>query len=273
MPADPALNETVKLMHSNRMSSFLQSIFASEGDSSVLQALTRRFATYAANNNLLERFERHTLCNDHPALPTWWAKNKNKLFLPSANQHEKIPNILLHPGAPEPQNFCLVLNGKCDYSLMLWGDSGLIYVSEKSDLRHAHLALGGGNIFIGDDVRATARFTINCRNQGSVSLDEDVLIGSDVLLMTDDCHAILDAVESRRINPYGGTINIKKHVWIADQVRIMGDSSIQSDCVVGAGAFIRKNFEQSGVILAGIPARIVRENITWDERDLPPASP
>jgi acetyltransferase-like isoleucine patch superfamily enzyme len=236
-------------------------------------ALAESLLTYVAQNNTSSKFAALKLCNAHRDLPSWWEPNGNLLFLPETQREENIPHIQIHPGLLEPRNFCLILNGKTTYSLMLWGDGGVIYLSDQCDLGNAHLALGGGGIFVGDGVRATARLIINCRNQGSVALDEDILIGSDVLFMTDDCHTILSTSDGRRVNPYGGVIQIRKHVWIADEVRIMGDSSIQGDCVVGAGAFVRRIFDQPGVVLAGVPAKVIRENITWDHRDFAPQTP
>jgi acetyltransferase-like isoleucine patch superfamily enzyme len=236
-------------------------------------ALAQRFLTYVAQNNASSKFAALELCNAHPDLPSWWEPNANLLFLPATQREENIPKIQIHPGLPEPQNVCLILNGKATYSLMLWGNGGVIYLSDQSDLANAHLALGGGGIFVGNGVRATARLTINCRNQGIVALDEDILIGSDVKFMTDDCHTIISTNDGRRLNPFGGVIQIGKHVWIADEVRIMGDSSIQRDCIIGAGAFVRRTFDQAGIVLAGVPAKVIRENVTWDHRDLPPQTP
>jgi acetyltransferase-like isoleucine patch superfamily enzyme len=240
------------------------------GRCKIPSALAERFLTYVAQNNASSKFAALELCNAHPNLPPWWEPNGNLLFLPATQREKRIPQMQIHPGMPEARNVCLILDGKTTYSLMLWGDGGVIYLSDQSDLGNAHLALGGGGIFVGDGVRATARLVINCRNQGSVALDEDILIGSDVLLMTDDCHTIISTDDGRRVNPYGGVIQIRKHVWIADEVRIMGDSSIQGDCVVGAGAFVRRIFDQAGVVLAGVPAKVIRENVTWDHRDLAP---
>lgn len=240
------------------------------GHCAISDLLAERFANYAVSNNLAGRLEQHVLCNDHPGLPHWWTSNGNALLLPRDKRHNPLPHMQVHPGQNDPRNFCLVLNGTSDYSIMLWDCGGFLYVSESARLGQGQIAFGGGSVFIGDDVRATARMMINCRNQGIVSFDKDILIGSDVVLMTDDCHTIISIADNRRINPYGGSIFLRRHIWVADSVRIMGNSVIESDTVIGAGAFVRKIFEETGVILAGVPAQVIRRNITWDHRDLPP---
>src|SRR5258708_2381060 len=104
------------------------------GQCRIPSALAERFLTYVAQNNAWSKFAALELCNAHPDLPSWWEPNANLLFLPATQREEKIPQIQIHPGMPEPQNVCLILNGKATCSLMLWGDGGLIYISDQSDL-------------------------------------------------------------------------------------------------------------------------------------------
>jgi acetyltransferase-like isoleucine patch superfamily enzyme len=232
--------------------------------------LVNRFKKYSVANNLVERLDSHILCNDHPMLPNWWVKSNNQLYLPAEFKNANIPSIVVHPGQPQPTNFCLILNGKSNYVFMLWGKDGLVYISEKSNLNGANISIGGGHVFVGDDVKVTSRLKINCRNGGGVSLHRDILIASDVSLMSDDCHTVMSRKDNKRINPYGGQIEIKDHVWIANKVTIMGDSYIEKDSIVGLGSYVRGVTKQAGVILAGVPAKIIKTDITWDIRDLPP---
>lgn len=38
---------------------------------------------------------------------------------------------------------------------------------------------------------------------------------------------------------------------------------VGNDCIVAAGAIVNKKFENNKCVLAGIPAKIVKENINW----------
>ena len=40
---------------------------------------------------------------------------------------------------------------------------------------------------------------------------------------------------------------------------------IPNDCVVGTGAVVTKKFDKSNCVIAGVPAKVVKENISWSK--------
>lgn len=50
---------------------------------------------------------------------------------------------------------------------------------------------------------------------------------------------------------------IGDNVWIGPGAKIFGKISIGDDCQIGANAVVNKSFEEKGVTIAGIPARII----------------
>ena len=84
------------------------------------------------------------------------------------------------------------------------------------------------------------------------------------MLRTGDSHSILD-MDGKRIN---GARDIKIHdrVWLGHRVVVNKGCEIQSDTVVGANAVVTKSIERSNVIVAGCPARVIKENVSWDSR-------
>ncbi len=144
-----------------------------------------------------------------------------------------------------------------------------MYIDQASFIPNSSISIGGGFVYIGPQVRSAGQLNLNCRNYGSIILEADILISNGVKLMTDDCHAILSINERKRLNPYGGAILVKQHVWIGVQATIMGNSIIRKDCVVGERAFVRNIHTNMNSIVAGVPAKVVKEGITWDPRDLP----
>lgn len=213
----------------------------------------------------------YIICNDNPNLPDWWVKNGNQLLLPKNFSGVDLPLIKIHPGYLPPKNYLLVLNGSTDYLIMLWGNGGLLYLAPDVRLPSSEIALGGGVVFFGKEVRTTSRLKINCRNGGLVLLENDILIASDIHLMTDDCHTIISIKNGKRINPYGGVISIGRHVWIGDRSLIMGNSVIKENSIIGACSFVRNFISSKGnCILAGAPASVIKDEITWDVNDLAP---
>ena len=123
-------------------------------------------------------------------------------------------------------------------------DNGLISVGEGASLcGKAHLAvIEGTHINIGD----------NC------------LFSSEVTLRTGDSHSILD-FRGKRINP-SKSIVIKDHVWVGHKVTINKGVIIEKNTIIGTGAIVTKSPEKGNIIIAGVPAKIIKEEINRDER-------
>jgi acetyltransferase-like isoleucine patch superfamily enzyme len=214
--------------------------------------------------------EEYDSVDGHPDLPPWWGANGNKAFRLRSHADRPLPRISTHPGLPAPEGKAVFFNGSDDLGLMLWGKSGLVFLSEGVCIPGALIAAGEGFVYLGEQVRSTARLTINCRNNGAVVILKDCLIASDVTLMTDDCHAVIDLQSGDRVNTFGGTIWINEHVWIGDNSRIMGDCVINSQSVIGFATFLRGVETPENSVIAGNPPRAVRAGVTWDMNDVPP---
>jgi acetyltransferase-like isoleucine patch superfamily enzyme len=217
--------------------------------------------------------DNYKLIDSHPKLPDWWSERGNKIFVPNDFNGDTLPSIGFHAGLPFPENSTIFLNNRQDYSILLWGSHSLVYISPTARIPSGHLAVGSAFAFVGPDVRSTARLNVNCRNEGAIVLTKDILIGSDVKFQSDDCHAIISLATNKRINPFGGVIIVRNHVWFGERALILGDSYINENCIVGASGFIRGALTPSNSILAGAPARVTRTGVTWDSRDLAPDDP
>ena len=81
-------------------------------------------------------------------------------------------------------------------------------------------------------------------------------------------HAIRNRETGRRINGFGGRIAIHRHVWLCDNVAVLGGARIGADTVVGAQALVKGELAANSVYV-GSPPRSVRTGITWTREDLP----
>ena len=222
---------------------------------------------------LCQNLNSYRLVEEHSLIPRWWCSNNNKLYAPAANAQAelKIPVISHHPGVPEPKNSICFVNGESNFNLMLWGEGNFLYMSEKSTLPSSNIAIGSGCVIIGPNVRSAGQTNINVRNFGSVILEEDILLSNNCKLMTDDCHAIISTESGHRINPYGGCILIREHVWIGVQATVMGNSIVCEHNVIGERAFVRNINSSKNSILAGVPAKTIKTGVTWDPNDIEPS--
>lgn len=93
------------------------------------------------------------------------------------------------------------------------------------------------------------------------TIGEDCMFSEKVLIHLSDTHSILD-IEGNLVN-YGGDVEIGDHVWVGREARIMKKAKIASDTIVGANSICSSSYTQNHTVLAGNPAKIVKNGVTW----------
>lgn len=117
-------------------------------------------------------------------------------------------------------------------------------------LRNGHLSLGR-NSYMNASL-------IQCAN--SITIGDNCAIAGDVLIQDTDFHPILD--ENGREKPISKSIVIGNHVWICAHAIILKGVTIGDGAIVAAGAVVTKDVPARCVV-AGNPAKVVRENVIW----------
>ncbi len=84
----------------------------------------------------------------------------------------------------------------------------------------------------------------------------------DVDLRTGDSHSIINLNTNKRIN-YAKDVTVGNHVWVASHVSILKGVAIPSNSIIATRSLVTKSFNQEYVLIAGSPAEIRKENITW----------
>lgn len=102
---------------------------------------------------------------------------------------------------------------------------------------------------------------------GSCTIGEDCMFSNSIRIWGDDGHSILDANTGEILNEPKGCVTIGNHVWVGEAVRITKNARIHDNSIIGGGAVAYKDYEESNVVIAGNPGKIVRRNITWDRRN------
>ena len=103
-----------------------------------------------------------------------------------------------------------------------------------------------------------------CTEGSSLVVGRDGMISSYVQIRTGDSHSILD-MEGNRINQ-AAPVCIGNHVWIGEGAKILKGVSLPQDTIVSTGAIVTKSFEESSVLIAGVPAAVIKRNIQWDSK-------
>ncbi|WP_144426281.1 acyltransferase [Methylobacterium sp. ARG-1] len=100
-----------------------------------------------------------------------------------------------------------------------------------------------------------------------ITIGHNCLISEGVNFWVSDAHSIIDLESGRRINP-SRPIHVGHRVWLGRNVSVFKGAHIGDGSIVGAQSIV------SGVIPAnalayGSPARVVRENVSWDINLMP----
>ena len=90
-----------------------------------------------------------------------------------------------------------------------------------------------------------------------IQIGEDVAIARDVIIRDTDAHKIEGEkhVEQKEVV-------IGNHVWIGTRAIIMKGVHIGNGAIVAAGAIVTKDVPANSVV-AGVPAKVIRDNINW----------
>lgn len=121
-----------------------------------------------------------------------------------------------------------------------------------------------GCVTIGQDTTFVDA-TIFVNSTGTVSIGRDCMFAREIELNQSDQHHIFDLDTLKRIN-HPRDVVIGDHVWVGRRALLLAGVSIGSGSVVGAAAVTSGAFA-SNVVLAGSPARVLRERVVWS-RDL-----
>lgn len=101
----------------------------------------------------------------------------------------------------------------------------------------------------------------------SINIGDDCMFSEDVEIRNGDSHSIIDITLNQRINK-ALPVEIGNHVWLAAHTRVLKGSIVPSNCIVGNSALINSCFDKENSLYAGIPGKLIKENINWDRNKI-----
>ena len=150
----------------------------------------------------------------------------------------------------------------------IYGNNNTVEICNGSAISQGELYIedDGNRIEIGENTLLTGKIHLACIESKTIKIGNDCLLSSEIVFRTGDSHSILD-MSGNRINPAEDVI-IDDHVWIGHRAVINKGAYVAPNTVIGAGTIVTKKFSEANVILAGVPARIVKKDINWDSKRL-----
>lgn len=109
--------------------------------------------------------------------------------------------------------------------------------------------------------------SVELEGQGQAAvIGDDVLMSAGVWLRNHDMHPLHELAGGARIGHPPVSTVIERHVWLGQDAMLLGCARIGMGSVVGARALVKRSVKPR-VAVAGTPARVLRENVSWG-RDL-----
>ena len=153
--------------------------------------------------------------------------------------------------------------------MYIGGSNNTIVIGERCYLNHVVFCMeGDGNtIEIGNHTGLYGRAELAAIEGTAISIGGNCMFSSDVYMRTGDSHSVLRKGTRERMNP-SKSIRIGRHVWIGTKVTVLKGAQVPQDCIVGAGSLLTHAFEHPNCVIAGVPAKEVKQDVDWTDQQL-----
>jgi acetyltransferase-like isoleucine patch superfamily enzyme len=203
-------------------------------------------------------------------LPDWWYDLGNALYL--ADRAWLPEHVIASLGMFPVRDVLVVVGAPMEWlsSMLVGGDGATVFLGRDVVLTAGELYCGSGShIVLHGPVVGTRSAIVDARNGGSIVAAPDQLWAANVYIATDDMHRLQDGDTGERINPFGASIRLGRHVWLGRDAVVTGHAEIGDGAVIGMRSLVRGQKVPASTVAAGTPARIVREGVTWSHDDVP----
>ncbi|SMG51789.1 DapH/DapD/GlmU-related protein [Dethiosulfovibrio salsuginis] len=111
-------------------------------------------------------------------------------------------------------------------------------------------------IFLGRNIASNNGLVIIATD--SITIGDDCLFGRNLQISDCDGHG-LEPAKRRLCRGLSSPVVIGKNVWFGNNVTVLKGTIIGDNCVVGAGSILTGKHFPPNVIIAGNPAKIIKE--------------
>ena len=149
---------------------------------------------------------------------------------------------------------------RLNISLCIEGDDCRIVIGADCILTFNANLRAGGLIEIGDGT-TMVKGAMQVHERATIRIGCDCMVSTLVYISVSDIHPIYDRANGERINP-PASVTIGDHVWLGLRSMIMKGAHIEAGAVVAAGAVVSGHVPAASIV-AGAPAKVLRQDIEW----------
>lgn len=219
----------------------------------------------------------------------WRARRKNKIRIPFGACHLKIRGVANEIKiAHDVSRDCLR-----GVHLRVRGNQNRISIGSMADIRgklrifidgdncEVEIGIGviivksltllmskgcrNGRIRIGDKTSFWQTEVRNYDSASEVLIGDDCMFSFDTTVINTDEHAIL---RNGQVINRAQQLEIGDHVWVGWGACIMKNSHIAEGAIIGRSSVVSGRFATPRVVLAGVPAHVVKEDVDWSRKDV-----
>lgn len=151
------------------------------------------------------------------------------------------------------------------------GNNNKVLISDGVYLHNTKIEIGLADcpinnclVSIGQKTSANGLYICLGESDSEVCIGDNCMISFEVELSCTDTHSITD-LEGNLINK-GHFIRIGSRVWLCKRTTFLKDTEVKDDCVVAQNSVVTKCFDKPNCIIAGYPAKVVKEGVKWSSK-------
>lgn len=104
---------------------------------------------------------------------------------------------------------------------------------------------------------------------GKCHIGNDCMLSSKITIWANDSHRLMDADTGALLNDQPRGVFIGDHCWIGQGATFTKNAIIPANTVVGMQAVVTKSFREEFTVLAGNPAKVIKNRVKWSrEREM-----
>ena len=115
-----------------------------------------------------------------------------------------------------------------------------------------------GHLEIGNHFSTNRNAFVSCSNE--VVIGDNVMLGWGVTIFDANGHTVYYKGEPKNSQV---PIHIGNHVWLCSNSQILKGAEIGNGSIVAWGSILTKTVNKSNILIAGIPAKEIQEDISW----------